>query len=461
MNKQKIKYYASILEIIILLSIYSYLITKIVGNFLFKDVFSDLLETLKITKLSNATSNPSSFFNKYLFSIVKPLFNIFLNLIKPIFRIFSKFFKRFQNSINMLRNLLKPIREFIKMIAKQFYDNIQKFVIGIVYSLNKMRNTMKRSVSGFNLLFHTLEHSKNTMSSMINSPPVKLAMEMIKPLEWIEGKSNQLFCFSGNQEFWLFNNKMTYIREISVGDILLDGSVVIATHKFSNNQPIYLYKKKFKVTALHRVFENNKWTYIKDSVNATITNLIPPFVYCISTNTGIINLAGNKFKDYSESHNIYCNKTINSLILNYYNGYCIDSSKLAYPTKYLEHGFAGNTIIRTINGNKELQYLKVNDILYNNDKVIGIVKLNPKFFKFYIFQNIVVSSNIKVLNNNMWSNIEILKDIQETERPINVYHIITESGFVYINDTKFLDYLEIKDEYVNSKIDEIIDICDE
>ena len=134
MNKQKIKYYASILEIIILLSIYSYLITKIVGNFLFKDVFSDLLETLKITKLSNATSNPSSFFNKYLFSIVKPLFNIFLNLIKPIFRIFSKFFKRFQNSINMLRNLLKPIREFIKMIAKQFYDNIQKFVIGIVYS---------------------------------------------------------------------------------------------------------------------------------------------------------------------------------------------------------------------------------------------------------------------------------------------------------------------------------------
>ena len=139
----------------------------------------------------------------------------------------------------MLRNLLKPIREFIKMIAKQFYDNIQKFVIGIVYSLNKMRNTMKRSVSGFNLLFHTLEHSKNTMSSMINSPPVKLAMEMIKPLEWIEGKSNQLFCFSGNQEFWLFNNKMTYIREISVGDILLDGSVVIATHKFSNNQPIY------------------------------------------------------------------------------------------------------------------------------------------------------------------------------------------------------------------------------
>tara|TARA_B110000208_G_scaffold25086_1_gene32269 strand:- start:1055 stop:2434 length:1380 start_codon:yes stop_codon:yes gene_type:complete len=457
MNKKKIKFIASILELIIICGIYFYLLTKIAGELVFEDMFSGLMENLKITHFSNLLGSPGEFFNKYLFNIVKPMFNVFLNLIKPIFKIFSKFFKQFQNSINMLRNLLKPIREFIKMIAKQFYDNIQKFIIGIVYSLNKMRNTMKRSVSGFNLLFHTLEHSKNTMSSMINSPPVKLAMDLMKPLEWLEGQSNQLFCFSGNQQLWLFNNRTVTIKEISIGDILLDGSVVIATHKFINTQPIYLYKNKFKLTALHRVFELDKWVYIKDSPFAHITTLIPQYVYCISTNTGIINISGHKFKDYSESHNIYCNKTINSLILNYYNGYFIDSSELSFSSKYLEHGFSGEAIINTLNGNKKISAIRISDILLNDDTVLGIVELNPKFFKFYLFNNIIVSSNMKVFHDSKWVNIEMIDNIEETTAPATVFHIITESGYVYINNHTFLDYLEIKDEYVNNKIDEIID----
>ena len=79
-----------------------------------------------------------------------------MELIISIFNIISKIFGVFQNSINKLRNLLRPIRDFFKAAAKKFYSAISKYVIGAVYSLNKMRNGMRRSLSGFNLVFHTI-----------------------------------------------------------------------------------------------------------------------------------------------------------------------------------------------------------------------------------------------------------------------------------------------------------------
>ena len=144
----------------------------------------------------------------------------------PIFSIFSTIFQSFQNSINKLRSLLRPIRDFFKAAAQKFYSAISKYGIGAVYSMNKMRNGMRRSLSGFNLVFHTLEHTKNSLQSIIDSPPIKFAVEFMKPIDWIADKGSKLFCFSGDTVLEREDMNYVYIRDIKVGDVLSDGSKV-------------------------------------------------------------------------------------------------------------------------------------------------------------------------------------------------------------------------------------------
>ena len=98
-------------------------------------------------------------------------FKGFLKLFNPIFKMFAKMLSKFQGSINGIRGMLRPIRNYFNNTAKMFYDKIQKFTIGILYSMHKMRNSMRRSMSGFNIMMHTLEHTKNSMES------IQLALE--------------------------------------------------------------------------------------------------------------------------------------------------------------------------------------------------------------------------------------------------------------------------------------------
>ena len=142
------------------------------------------------------------------------IFKKFLSFLMPVFKIFQKIFKMFQNSINKVRNLLRPIRNFFKQAAEKFYRSISKYIIGAVYSLNKIRNSMRRTMSGFNLIFHTLEHSKNSLQSIIQSPPVKIAVAIMEPLDWVSESANKLFCFDGYTPLFTKNKAVVFIKDI-------------------------------------------------------------------------------------------------------------------------------------------------------------------------------------------------------------------------------------------------------
>ena len=466
MDKNKAKYIASIIELSILFILAIYLITKSVGKYFMKDVKRDYRE-----KRQNPTfaflggffgKSPFEVFNGIMGQKVTALFKRFAKLLTPIFTIIQKIFKIFQNNINKIRNLLMPIRDFFKAAAEKFYRSISKYVIGTIYSLNKIRNTMKRTSSGFNLIFHTLEHSKNSLQSMIKSPPVKIAMALMEPIDWIVDSSNKLFCFDAYTPLVGIDGGFKFIKDVVPGDILEDGSIIIATQKFRYTKignPLYIYRDTVLVTGEHKVYENNKWIYIKDSDNARLSNCEPEYIYCVTTSSGIINVYSYKFRDFSESNNRYLNYTINSLILSYLNGTNVDSTKYAAETSYLEHGFGEDTLVKTEDGLYKIKELVIGDKLENNNKVIGIVLLDTISFKFYQnSENIIVSSNTKVYENNLWKNVEKSVGYKQVEYYGKCYNIVTKSGFVQVNDRhRYLDYLESSNPILNRAIDNIID----
>ena len=93
-----------------------------------------------------------------------------MSFLKPIFDIFNKSFGKLGGSINILRNTLSPMRNYFASVVMQvYYQYIENFTIGLFYSMHKFRTLMNRTLSGFSLMYHTVEHTKNTLSSVGHS----------------------------------------------------------------------------------------------------------------------------------------------------------------------------------------------------------------------------------------------------------------------------------------------------
>jgi len=467
MDKRKAKYIASIIELIILFILATYLITRSIGKYFIDDIKQDYRSKRQNPNYAFLGGffgkSPLEVFNSIIGQKVTIIFKKFLSFLMPIFNIFKKIFEQFQNSINKVRNLLNPIRNFFKAAAEKFYASISKYVIGAVYSLNKIRNTMRRTMSGFNLIFHTLEHSKNSLQSMIKSPPVKIAVALMEPIDWVSESASKLFCFDGYTQLIDIYRNVVFMKNIKVGTILENGSTIISKQKFiyspnNNSNPLYVYRNNILVTGEHKVYENNKWLYVKESKYSKLSQSTPIYIYCVTTSNSIIEIYGNTFKDYSESHNKFLNLTVNSLILKFLNGSTIDSSKYAYDSNYLEHGFGEDTLIHTLDGLKKIKNIVIGDILNNYDKVLGIIKLDSSKFSFYNINNIIVSSNTKIYEDAIWKNIEKSHSCIRVPFYYKCYNLVTESGYIYTQYKQiFLDYTESKDPLLNDEIDIVID----
>lgn len=359
--------------------------------------------------------------------------------------------------------------------AMIFYNEMDKSDRVITYSMNKTRDSMKKSLSGFNLLYHTMEHNKNTLESIVNSPILGLVQKFIGPVNWIASKADKL-CFDENTLLYLKNGKTEKISDIQVGEILIDDSIVIAKHKFQNSEPLYLYNTVY-VSGSHIVYDknDNEWKRVSDC--GIITNYKPEYIYSISTSTSKIQLKDNLFRDYAESQSIGRNEDIDNYIIYYLNGqlnkYYIEetkyiqnhyNSRIEFPDKkesmnnesekriYIEQGLDENMSILVNNkgDTKLLKELSIGDRLNNNNIVIGKVELLTDVYNVYCCNGILGTSYIKLHMNNKWINIHNIEGVDKKDKYSGkLYHIMTNKGYIEIIDNnnrciKVRDYSEFE-----------------
>lgn len=459
MDKLKVKRYAAILEIIIYLFIGIYVISNTAKKYFIESIKENSHKHRQNPAYLLLSGSPKNTLNGMIGQKVKAIFQEFIGYLEPVLKIFTNIFGRFKDSINRLRSMLRPIRDFMKSIVSVFYKKIQNFTIGILYSLHKIRNSMKRTVSGFNLMVHSLEHSKNSIESIVKSPPMKLAISLGETAQFVNKSAGKLFCFCGDTELSLFTSRKTKIKDVEVGDVLHNGATVIAKQKFLNSNYLYDYNGVY-LTGDHIVNENNKWIFVKNSLVSCLTSERPEYVYCISTSNATININNTLFKDYSEICDKKINYTINSLILWYLNKdlNTPPTSNYAEEVKYNDQGFLGSTKIEMNNGEyKQIKDIGIGDILYNDNKVIGVVELYGKYFKFYDDRGVCVTSNIKTKFGGIWRNIENTPAELVKIRPEKAYNLVTQNGRIPVFFAKeYRDYIEIEDPDVKNAIDNII-----
>jgi hypothetical protein len=209
-------------------------------------------------------------------------------------------------------------------------------------------------------------------------------------------------CFAGETLVPLFaTGESKPIRDINLGDKLQNGGLVTATMKFSAaKQQIYTLKGVV-VTGEHRVFypEQGRWLKVKDHPESiALPKFKEPYVYCLNTTAKEFIINETLFSDWDD---------IDEKVWNDLKKNCVDLPAhftLADIHTYLESGLAPHTMIKLKSGLAvPIQDVNINDILEDNTKVLGVIKVHGSIYKHTFADDSFIygTKNIHINDSNL------------------------------------------------------------
>jgi hypothetical protein len=205
----------------------------------------------------------------------------------------------FMNEINMVRAMFNKIRTFISSIIESVFGVFLNMVIEFQRITIGIKDLMGKTIGIMVTLIYVIDGSIKTMKSAWNGP----AGQMVQKL----GK-----CFHPDTTLKLKDGTILAMKDIHLGDILENGSIVESTMKISNkkeNIPFYVIKDKgvacedIYVTGSHLIFDENKKRFIKveNYSNAKICDdNNSEWFTCLITNDHKIKIGSEIFWDWED-----------------------------------------------------------------------------------------------------------------------------------------------------------------
>jgi hypothetical protein len=209
----------------------------------------------------------------------------------------------FMEETNAIRAMFFKIRTFFSSIIQSVFGVFLNLVIEFQRITISMRDLVGKTIGIMVTLMYTLDGSIKTMNSTWKGPPG----QMVRAL----GK-----CFHPNNLVKLQNGSEVKMKDLVLGDILSDGSIVEATMQILNvdNELFYEIITHSKsdhadsrethiyVTGSHLVYDKDKTEFVKvsDYKNATKTNITSREFVCLITNTHTISFEGETFWDWED-----------------------------------------------------------------------------------------------------------------------------------------------------------------
>jgi hypothetical protein len=249
------------------------------------------------------------------------------------------------------------------------------------------------------------------------------------------------------------------IKDIEVGDILKYGSKVTGIIKCAADEQNIYKLRGIYVTGEHRVFHNKlRWIKVKDHPESVyVPTYNEPFVYCLNTDKKSFLIGDTLFSDWDD---------INEEVIEDLNKYCVNTGYLpknftfSYIHRHLDSGFTGDsTVLLNTGVTIQIKDVKVNDVLASSDKILGVVKIaahDLSVYKYSFTDNKIISgsSNIHVddkslgVINCMVLDKNMKKELIESKNELFLYHLLTDSKFVVVNNIRFNDYNSGIDKYL-------------
>ncbi|MDA9072264.1 hypothetical protein N9K75_00160 [bacterium] len=202
------------------------------------------------------------------------------------------------NEINDVRKMFSKIRTMFSSVIQSVFGVFLNLVIEFQRIIISMKDLMGKTIGIMVSLMYVMDGSVKTMNSTWNGPPG----QMVRAL----GK-----CFYPETLIKLKNGDTKQMKDINLGDILEDGSIVETTMQIDNKinpEPLYLIKlagvneTPIYVTGTHLIYDktSKEFIQVKDYDGATITDTKTEWFSCLITNTHKIQIGNETFWDWED-----------------------------------------------------------------------------------------------------------------------------------------------------------------
>lgn len=272
------------------------------------------------------------------------------------------------------------------------------------------------------------------VSIIFNTPPIRMSI-----------KNPFKHCFDKNVLFKMENGQSKTIQDIIVGDILENGIKVTAKMKLDVSNSRMFDIRGIIVSESHIVKYGNKWIPIKDHLEAVeIFDYSEPYLYCLNTNSKIIELNGLVFTDWDEVYDETLDQILEAIPTNIFEK--DHGKKCMNIHRYLDVGFDEDTMIDlTDNTSKKIKDIQINDVLLSGGKVYGIVEIETTELSTslcgektntYQYQSSSDTLKMDILDKNMKEGCKTTKISLGNK----LYHLLTTNKIFSSNNTIIPDY---------------------
>jgi hypothetical protein len=236
-------------------------------------------------------------------------------------------------------------------------------------------------------------------------------------------------CFDKDTLITMNDGTTKKITLINVGDVLSNNNVVTAKMKVAKEGSIMYNLDNVIVSDTHIVKYEDRWIHVCWHPRANKVNVYnEDYLYCLNTTHKIIEINNNTFTDWDEVFGENIDKLLADKINPIPNIACIHEC--------IDYGFNKSTKICLENGlNKDINEIKVNDTLYNGEKVYGIVEIDGSTLNEQFIYNLGENTFVEGYAPN-------LSFISKQNVHLNdkLYNLLTDKGTFKIQEICVPDY---------------------
>lgn len=204
----------------------------------------------------------------------------------------------FTDDINYIRNMFDNIRNMVTNIIQSIFGVFLNLIIEFQKIIIGIKDLMGKTIGSMVALMYMLDGSIKTMNSMWKGPPGTIVRSLGK-------------CFDPNTNIQLYNGCVVQIKDINLGDILSNGSVVESTMKIDNRnktEDIFILKEAgvnktdIYVTGSHLIYDETQDNFIpvKNYHKAVKIDKVIDWFSCLITNDHKISIGTELFWDWED-----------------------------------------------------------------------------------------------------------------------------------------------------------------
>lgn len=379
------------------------------------------------------------------------------------------------SALNSVRAMTAKVRNNIAAIFQDIYNRLvniviplQEIIIKVRDSFGKVQGAMVTAVYTFLGAYFGLQSALGVIATAIVNVLIALAVIIVflwtTPVTWgAAAAGTALFaavavplgvmvsfmenafginvstgnlkipkCFDKSTCIELNDGSFINICDVKPGTSLKNNNKVTSVVQVeSKGSDMYLLNEVL-VSDSHLVWDkcSQSWIRVCERKEAQkVENYTNPFLYCLNTEKGIIEINGEIFSDWDEVEMV--------------------------EVKNKERGFSPFTKVKLRRGpTVSMDEIKPGDILENGEKVYGIVKIdttNLDLFKFLTRekQSFEGTKNLKYSDSNfsLLVSENITDKEEQTLKSTHLCHLLTDSGTFVANKVMFGDYNFLVDSF--------------